>query len=91
MIYLVLTHLVLHVSAKQLLMIQQMLAQNRANVENQGVYSRRDISNDAEGRGILRSGELERNLAEQMQQEQQLRSQSEASLREELQKKKQEL
>lgn len=52
---------------------KQMLAalnsSNRASLQNEGVFARQGITNDAEGRGILRSGELERNLAEQMAKE----------------------
>lgn len=51
-------------------MIQQMLTQGKSSLEQEGVYGRRDISSDAESRGILRSGELQRNLAEQMAKEQ---------------------
>ncbi len=42
----------------------------RSQIGYEGETARRDVSYDAEGRGILRSGEHERNLAEQMRQEQ---------------------
>lgn len=56
-------------AAQRKAMLQALADQNLAGVQNEGVYARRDISNDAESRGILRSGELERNLAEQMAKE----------------------
>lgn len=42
----------------------------RGDIQYQGETQRRNAGGDAEGRGILRSGEYERNLAEQMRQEQ---------------------
>lgn len=58
-------------AAQQRALLQQQYGIQRDRTQESGVYARRDISNDAEGRGILRSGEFQRNLAEQMNQEQQ--------------------
>ena len=42
----------------------------RPQIQYEGELARRDTTNDAEGRGVLRSGEHERMLAEQMRKEQ---------------------